>query len=253
MIIQTDNDTLVLQSHRYPLPYPWLEACLQSVRDWSGANRFDYRFLGDELFTPVPQVIMDKCQMQKVVASDLARLLLIKSALAEGYRQVVWLDADFLIFKPDQFVLPDTPYAVGREVWVQYDKNNKLKAYKKVHNALLMFQQGNAFLDYYIETAEKFLQQSQPGVPPQFIGPKLLTALHNVVQLPVMETAAMLSPMVVMDIINGGGKALELFIDDSPTSPAGANICGSSIERNEVDNRQMDQLIEVLLKIDTIV
>lgn len=241
------SKTLVIQSHRSPLPYPWLEACLDSVRAWSALNLYEYRFLGDELFASVPEALRVKTQQQRVVTSDLARLLHIQDTLQQGYDTVIWLDADFLIFAPSAFVIPEQPYAVGREVWVQHDKQSQLKVYKKVHNAFLMFRKDNTFIDFYADTAQRLLSLNQGTVPAQFIGPKLLTALHNIALLPVMETAGMLSPMVIKDILRGEGPALDLFAMNSTTAITGANLCGSSCDKNEVTEQEMEQLIVSLL------
>ncbi len=238
--------TLIIQSSRAPLPYLWVDRCLASVRDWCELNQFEYQFLGDELFDGVPAELMEKTKEMRVVATDLARLMVLKQALVKGYETVVWLDADFLIFDPDNFVLPNEPYAAGREVWVQFDQKAKLRVYNKVHNAFLMFKQGNSFLDFYAETAERLLQQNQGYIPPQYIGPKLLSALHNISFLPVMETAGMLSPLVIKDILQGGGEALEMFIDQSTHSIAGANLCTSSCNRGEASIDEIEQLIEML-------
>jgi hypothetical protein len=123
------------------------------------SNRFQYRFFGDELFNHVPGDLFEKLGHQRVIAADLTRLMVLQEALRDGFETVVWLDADFLIFDPGNFVLPDGPYAIGREVWLQHDRYGKLKVYKKVHNAFLMFRQGNGFLDFYLETAERLLRQ----------------------------------------------------------------------------------------------
>jgi len=201
------SDTLVLQSHRHPLPFPWIQACLDSVHEWANASCFDYRFIGDELFDSVPESLLQKTAQQRVITTDLARLYLLQTSLRRGYQTVVWCDADFMIFKPIEFVLPDATYALGREVWIQADFNNKPRAYSKVHNAFLMFRQDNVFLDFYADTAERLLRQNTGRMSPQFIGPKLLTALHNIVICPVLETAGMLSPMVIKDIVRGGTRA----------------------------------------------
>ncbi len=195
----------------------------------------------------MPTELLDKTQQQRVVATDLARLLVLQDALKRNYETVVWLDADFLIFNPSAFVLLDESYALGREVWVQPDKQGKLKVYKKIHNAFLMFRKGNTFLDFYIETARRLLLLNHGTMPPQFIGPKLLTALHNIAILPVMESAGMLSPGVVKDIAQGNGPALDLFVKHSPQAIAGANLCISSYERNEVTEQEMIRLIDCLL------
>lgn len=240
-------DTLVIQSHRSPLPYRWLERCLASVRDWCALHAYGYRFLGDELFEGLPESIRSTVPGQTVIASDLARLLVLRDALHSGYQTAVWLDADVLIFDPAAFVLPAQSYAAGREVWVQHDKHGRLRSYRKVHNAFLLFARGNSFLDFYADTALRLLRLNTGPVPAQFIGPKLLTALHNVACLPVLETAGMLSPLVIRDLLAGGGPALDLFRANSPQPLAAANLCASSCERGEVSEQEMQWLIDRLL------
>ncbi len=243
--------TLVLQSHQLPLPAKWMQKCVDSVKNWAETNSFDYKFIGDELFDHVSAEILEKTKNQRVIATDLARLIALKSYLAEGYETVVWCDADFLIFFPEKFNLPDEKYVIGREVWVQNadEALNKLTAYVKVHNAFMMYKQENAFLDFYIDTAERLLAKNKGSMPPQFIGPKLLTAIHNVVQCPVLEAAGMLSPLVIKDIANGGGSALDLFQQKSSQPIAAVNLCGSLFEKGEVSAGEIDSCILELLKL----
>jgi hypothetical protein len=241
------SKTLIIQSHRHPLPHDWLPACLGSVADWARANRYDYRYIGDEIFASLDRELLDKTRAQRAIASDLARLVSLQQGLAEGYDCVVWCDADFLIFDPDGFVLPESEYALGREVWVQHDAEQRLRAFVKVHNALLMFRRGNSFLDFYRATAERLLRLNQGRMPPQFIGPKWLTALHNIALCPVMESAAMLSPLVMRDCIAGKGDALNLFRKKSAVAPAAANLSSSLTEREGLTDVDMNSLIEILL------
>jgi hypothetical protein len=242
------STTLVLQSHREPLPLPWLRRCLDSVVDWALTNNYHYRYLGDEIFTLLAPDLLDSIGAQPVIASDLARLIGLQQGLDEGYDRVIWCDADFLIFDPARFVLPLTGFALGREVWVQQDRGQRLRAFIKVHNALLMFRSGDSFLDFYRDTAERLLRLNQGRMPPQFIGPKLLTALHNIVQCPVMESAAMLSPMVIRDRLAGQGAALDLFRQKSALAPAGANLSSSLTEREGLSDADMNRLIDLLLE-----
>ena len=240
------SDTLVIQSHRDPLPFSWLQRCLQSVRDWAQQQGFEYVYLNDELFDEVPQSILDKVGKQSVIAADLARLFKLQYYLTEGYRSVVWCDADFLIFDPQRFILENGSYAVGREVWIQHDRHGRLKAYRKVHNAFLMFRRGNPFLDFYTDTAERLLQLNEGNIPPQFIGPKLLSAIHNIARCPVQENAGMLSPPVLQDIAGGGGAALQLFIRRSPVAIAGANLSSSEATKGSIPNPVIDEAIDRL-------
>lgn len=248
--------TLIIQSHTEPFPFDWLEVCTHSVESWSKTQDYEYRFYGDELFDRVDPKLVDKFSNQKVIITDLARLLVLKEALNEGYDRAIWLDADVLVFAPNQFKLPelwDLPegYMVGREVWVQSSLKtaNKLSAHVKVHNAFLLFDRGNSFLDFYIDQAERFLHQCQGSVPPQFIGPKLLTALHNVIQCPVMDSAGMLSPEVIKALLSSDkpSRILELFRKKSPQPIAAANLCSSLAGGIEVSNKEIETLVDKLL------
>ena len=235
---------LVLQSHTHPLPAKWIASCLKSVKAWADLNTFDYLFLGDELFDYIPNRLLEKTQSQRVIATDLARLRALQFYLKQGYDTVIWCDADFLIFTPSRFKLTLDKYAVGREVWIQNNIKNpqKLTAHIKVHNAFMMYRQGNAFLDFYADTAERLLTLNQGPMPPQFIGPKLLTAIHNVAQCPVQESAGMLSPLVIKDIANHDGPALKLFQQKSPQPIYAANLC-SSLHPNSKDLEQSIRLV----------
>jgi hypothetical protein len=239
--------TLVIQSHRDPLPFGWLQSCIDSVHAWASSNRFQYRFIGDEIFNLVEPELVAKAGAQIVIASDLARLKILQQALGEGFERVIWCDADFLVFRPDDFELPASDFAFGREIWVQADARGSLRAYPKLHNACMTFRRGNACLDFYADTAARLLRLNQGGMPPQFIGPKLLTALHNVACFPVMERAGMLSPLVMRDILAGGGMALDLLRQKSAAALAGANLSSSLTEREGFTESDMQTLIRKLL------
>ena len=240
--------TIVIQSHCQPLPYSGLQVCIDSVKTWADLHHYDYEFLDDELFDYVPIDIIEKTKNQKVIATDLARLKILQKYLSKNYETVIWCDADFVIFNPDEFKPIENTYALGREVWIQEDvkKSGNMSAHVKVHNAFMMFRKGNAFLDFYTETAEKLILQNTGSMPPQFIGPKLLTALHNIAQCPVQETAGMLSPLLIHDIVNGGGDALELFKRKSTKKVYAANLCNSLLEIDGYSAKQLDDCLEVL-------
>ena len=221
------NSGLVIQSHRRPLPATWLRACLESVEYWAHVHGFDYRFLGDEFFDLLDDDLRIRTEERIVVASDIARLKWLNACLAD-YETVIWCDADFLIHDPGRLLLSDTDCAVGREVWIQPSGvSGKLKAHKKVHNAFLMFRRGDSFLGFYLKTAERLVREHFGPMVPQFVGPKLLTALHNVVKLPVIESAAMLPPAVARELIGQPGQAVDLFRRRSQVTPAGVNLCAS--------------------------
>ena len=261
----TSGPTLVIQSHRTPPPYPWIDACLASVQHWAKGLGYEYRFLDDALFELLPEKLRRKTASQPVIAADLARLRALKHGLDEGFTTVIWCDADLLVFDPQRLIPVDDSYALGREVWVQRDRG-RLRAYVKVHNAFMSFSRANPFLDFYQDAAERLVlaydaahsaraaaskdsadSRDSGKMAPQIVGPKLLTAIHNIVRCPVTETAAMLSPLVAQDLLAGGGEALALFRQRSPEPPAAFNLCASLVAKAELSSDQVDGLIELLL------
>lgn len=237
--------TLVLQSHRQPLPAPWLQPCLDSVRSWARGCGFGYRFIDDALFDFVPGDLRDKLRHRPVIAADLARLGLLSAALDDGFGTVIWMDADTLVFDPAALVLPDADYALGREVWIQ-PQQGRLRDYVKVHNAFLMFRAGNPFLAFYRHAAERIVRAHEGPMAPQLVGPKLLTALHNLIDAPVAERAGMLSPTVARDLLAGGGPALERFRIRSPEPAAAVNLCGSLVG-SELAVAETEGVVRLLL------
>lgn len=242
--------TLVVQSHRSPLPSAWYERCIGSVRSWADARGYDYRWLSDEIFDRIPHSLRCKVRAAPVVASDLARLIVLEEALASGYERAVWADADVLVMDPGGFVLPEAEALFGREIWVQEEASGRLKVYRKIHNALMAFSAGDPVLPFYRWSAERILSRYDVGASPmvaQLIGPKLLTLLHNAIGFEVLESAGALSPAVARDLLAGGGRALERFLKESRILPQALNLCGSSVVRGDLDDGEMDALVSRLL------
>jgi hypothetical protein len=225
-----------------------MEKTIHSVKVWAALNHFEYRFLGDELFDVLPQDLLIKTSSQPVVASDLARLKALKSALEDGYQTVIWCDADFLVFSPGEFNLPPDDFGLGREIWIQQDsRTGRSRAYIKVHNAFLFFRVGNAFLDFFTDSAERLIRRHNGPFAPQFLGPKFLTAIHNIVECPVVESAGMLSPLVIKDLLNGSGPFLDLFRKHARHPIAAANLCGSLTANGEMSDQEVSDVIDLLL------
>lgn len=238
---------IVLQSHA-PDPPDWIGRCLSSVADWARATGLTHRVIDDALFDYLPDDLRRRLADQPVVASDLARLAWMQAELDAGADAVLWLDADTLVAQPSRLLRPDTDHAFGREVWVQTDARGRLRSYVKIHNAAMWFADGNPWLTFYRHAAETILRAHAPGpVVAQIVGPKLLTALHNMVAAPVMETAGVLSPLVIADVLAGDGPALRRFRRDSAVAPAALNLCASSVSSGAVTPADMHRVIDRLL------
>jgi hypothetical protein len=223
-------ETIVIQSHA-PEPPGWLRACLDSVAAWAAGAGFAHEVAGDGFLARVPPDLRARAHGRTQVIADLARLDWCAELLAAGWSRVIWLDADVLVVDPARLTAalnpPAAGYLFGREVWVQPDARGQLRARRNLHNALLVFAPGNPVLEFYRHAARRVLARHDGPPVPQLIGPKLLTALDNMIRLEGTWAVAMASPRVVHDLAQGGGPARDLLCRETPARPAAVNLCGS--------------------------
>lgn len=226
---------------------------MTSARNWSDKSGFEYRFYGDEIFDLVPDWYQHKAGKYLQISTDLGRLVLARKLLNEGVDRVIWLDADVLIFDPGRFAINlNQGCAFGREVWVQKSADGQLKAYKNVHNAICCFCQDTTFLDFYVDACLNILKRSEGGLPPQIVGTKLLTALHNIVGFQLVDSIGMASPLVLNDIASGTNNAIDLLRKTSTSPLYAANLCGSLAggfsDGIDLSHARMDTIVAKLLK-----
>jgi hypothetical protein len=233
---------LVIQSCSPAQQHGWIGTCLASVQEWAESRGYDYRFVGDEIFRLVPDWYRDKTGSKKPVATDYARLVLLQQALDEGYDEVIWLDADVLVFDRNLVLAFDGSCAFGQEVWVQ-PVDDTFAARRNVHNAVCVFRQGCPVLPFLIHTVASIIRRIDPAhIAPQVVGPKLMTALHSICGFALLPQVGALSPAVVTDMCAGTGPALNLLRRKSGVKPQAVNLCASLIKPD-----QADKVIEILL------
>lgn len=243
------------------MPADWYQSCVDSVRDWSQRRGYEYLWLDDAMLHMLPEQLRRKTAQQPVVAADLGRLRALQQGLEQGFDRVVWIDADTLIIDPERLQLPDVDHAFGREIWIQHATRgnekiapgalspDRLRVYDKIHNAFMCFSRGNPFLDFYHYAAERLVSAHQGPMVSQFVGPKFLATLNNLLDLPVVEEAAVLCPLVARDLLSEGGHrtALQLFRRHSTKAPAALNLCGSMVKNAELNDADMRALVELFV------
>ena len=245
------TDTIVIQSHK-PTPGTFVEKAVQSVMTWAKQSGHAYEHLDDALFDFVPEWCIEAAHGRMQMVADIARLIWIQNLLDDGWHRVVWLDADVYIYRPDAMNI-DVPegYAFSHEDWVQPGPNGHPRIHRNVHNACLIFTPaGRVTLDFYLQSALSLFCRGGSDVPPQFVGPKLLTALHNTVVFPLNHTVGMASPLVLQDLSNGGGPAWNLLNKERGNTLAALNMCtsllGSTVDGVTITESMMIDAIEYL-------
>lgn len=222
--------TALLQSYRTTAQPDWVVSCMASVHALATQNHWAYQFRGDDIFDLVPQGLLDKFATQKPLLCDIARLAWAKEVFTHqpDIDRVIWLDADVYVFEPKRLnINPADNFALGRQIWIQPHSNGRLKSFRQVHNAVLAFNRHSSVLDFLLESVLTLANRHKGPASPQLLGPKLLTALHNILGFDVIESIGMASPLVLRDLANGGGQALEQLTADSATALGALNLCTS--------------------------
>ena len=237
------TETIVLQSHADRVPAV-IGRATASVRAWAEARGYAYRFMDDALFQHAPDWCLAKVGARRQMAADIARLGWISAELDAGWGRVVWMDADVFVFAPDVLDIHGIgDFAFGVEHWAQPDGKGGVKRHRNVHNAFMAFTPaGRTTLAFYHDTALRMLRDVAPTVPAQFVGPKLLTALDNVVRLPLFAGIGMASPLVLGDLAAGGGPAWDMVAAAHGPALGGVNLCSSMLGQR-VDGIDIDETL----------
>lgn len=250
--------TIVYQSYRtYNVP-TWISTCMQTVKDWATLKGFDYQMIDDKLFDYVSNWYKEKVNGQIQPIADLARLELAKEFLLKGYERTVWIDADILIFHPEELnVNTVEDYLFCHEAWISLEPENKVETGKiicrsKVNNAMTVFTQKNSFLDFYIYVCKEIVKNYQGTVPPIEVSTIFLTNLHQIFPLHLFKNMGLLSPLNMYGIAEDKKYFTQEYIKLMGAPIYGANLCSSfrntSYQGIDVNDKMYEIVIEKLLE-----
>ncbi len=225
--------TVVYQSYRTSNVAPWITRCMESVKSWSILNGFEYRFIDDRIFDYVPSSYKEKARNNMLLMTDLGRLELARELLDEGFERTVWVDADVIIFNPPKFSVDiKEDFAFCREVWIHHPKLFGVtlpitRCNFKVNNAVSVFTASSTMLDSYRMSCHSLVENMPRVFDPGFVSTTYLTSLHKQNPLPLLTNVALLSPLVLHDLANGGGRYARLFMEKFAYPVYAANLCST--------------------------
>lgn len=233
---------LVVQSFRTTRVPRWVGRCLDSVAAWADGRGLAYRRLGDELFDLVPPEVADAVGRRLLPLTDVARLVLLRRCLDEGWGSVLWLDADVVVFAPGLIDLGGVDeLSACHEPWVTGDGAGGLKVVRFVANAALLCRApGDAVDDLVDATLERALAGR---LEDRSLGPDLLTVLDRARPIPVVRGVTLFSPHVVRAVASGGGLAVAALRDNLPWPAGAANLCASTAVGDDVFERAVETLL----------
>lgn len=233
--------TVVYQSYRTAGVPAWIARCMGTVREWAASKGFEYAFIDDRLFDYAPRWYRERVGGQVQLVSDLARLALAKEFLSGGFERSVWVDADVLVFDPSRFEIDAAEeYAFCREVWIEKFslrraarsgfKNLRLPGLycrRRVNNSVAVFARGNSLLDFYAHACARMVRGARGEISNLQVGTFFLTALDRKFALPVLDDVGLFSPLVLRDIVAGGGRCLKVYAEEFGAPVRAANLCAS--------------------------
>ena len=207
---------------------PFVERCMASTAGWARSRGFHYRRLGDDFLDVLPGWYRDRLGSHIVQQTNLARLRYAREMLAAGADRAVWVDADVLVFDPDQLVL-DAPegFALCREAWFMPSG----ACVRGVSQAVVVADRGNPFLDY-LAWAHETLVRDRPEQVFRFgTASRMLTGINAATPLPVITTIGMMNPAMLREIGAGhAGPATREYVRAHGYSMQAVNLTLSMVD-----------------------
>jgi hypothetical protein len=142
---------------------------------------------------------------------------------------VVWLDADVLVFDPQNFALKaHTGAAFAREHMLGAMPDGSIRAQKPgINNAVMVFDEGNAILPFYIHACESIIGHFHPeaGLARTALGPGLLQRLATVLPLECINQVGLFTWRMMQEISAGQSRMAQLYAGCAGVPLAAANLC----------------------------
>lgn len=218
---------MVFQSYRTHDVPTWIQRCLASVRQWAANHGHDYHFLGDEFLALAPAWYRRKANGELCAIADLSRLLAARQLLEQGYDLAIWVDADMLVFRPDELILSlPQGFAFTREVWVGIDGSGQMATSLRVNNSIVLFARNNQHLDFFIDACLR-LARATPKLGKLDVGTQFLTRLRAILPFPLVRGVATVGPMLLRHIAHGEPRYLKAHAHAQGQPVVCANLCAS--------------------------
>ncbi len=219
---------VVIQSFRRRDVPQWIERCMASVRSWADASGYDYQFADDSSFALAGPEYLARAQGNVRTITNLTRLILVRDALAAGYDEAIWLDADIFVFAPERFVLPAEPgYAFARETWINHWKDDLWVAGSAVNNSALVFRPNQPDLQFLID-AIFHIARHRPLRGNYQVGGDVVRGLWSSLDFPTLEDVGMFSPDIIRALAGPVRPLLKAQARFHGSEVHAANLCGSA-------------------------
>lgn len=220
---------------------------MQTVKAWAHANNFEYRFFDDSFFNYAPEWYRQKVNHQICPVTDLARLIVAKNFLSEGYERTIWIDADVLIFAPSKLIIDvKTDFAMCYEIWIYKETNGRWASFNRINNSIAVFTRNSIHLDFFIDACLRIAHQKS-SVGKLDVGTAFFSHLGSVLPFPLLMNNGIFSPTIITEIAAGGGPYLSEYARNLKVPVACANFCASLAGTGDPDPAQHERIYEAAI------
>jgi hypothetical protein len=217
--------TVIIQSYRADGVPAWINGCLQSVRQWSSEQGFDYQLAGDDSFRLCGEDYLVRVGDNIRSITNLSRLILVQRAHLAGYDRAIWLDADVFVFAPEQLRIDLTSrYAFARETWISRMAADTWSAFAGVNNSVFVCMAGEPDLEWLISTTRHIARHRQIDSNYQ-VGGDLIRGMRASLNFQVVENVGMFSNHIVTSLARGEDAVLHAQARFHGKPVYAANLC----------------------------
>ncbi len=219
--------TIVFQSFRTQDVPGYIHTCLKSVRGWAEGLGYGYAFLDDQFLSLAPEWYRRKAGTLTCVVTDLARLVQARTLLLRGYDQVIWMDADLLVFQPERLRLPATPsFRYCKEVWLQRTPLGAVAPLFRVNNSVCVFgREGVGHLDAYIHQCLTLVRATESLASALMVGTEVLTRSFQHAE--TIDSVGMLSPVLLQAVLREELDVIARYSAWQGAPVFAANLCNN--------------------------
>jgi len=219
--------TVILQSFRRHDVPEWIRHCMASVENYAASRGWTYHCMDDRFFDLAPAWVRERCHGHVYALTDVCRLQWLSDTLAQGAQRVVWVDADVIIFAPENLHI-HTPrgHAFAHELYLQVEPDGRLTALEGLNNAVMAFTNHDTVLPRYLAACLDQLRTEATGpMPRTVLGPSLLRTWDRKEPLDRIQGVGLFTYGIMSELARGGGPLLDAYLQRSPSPLGAANLC----------------------------
>ena len=193
-----------------------------------GASQgYAYSFLDDQFLSLAPEWYRVKAGAMTCVVTDLARLVHARMLLLQGYEQVIWMDADLLVFQPERLRLPACPtFRYCKEVWLQRTPSGDIAPLFRVNNSVCLFgPEGLSHLDEYIQHCLTLVRGSGHMTSALTVGTDVLT--RSFPHGGNIDCIGMLSPVLLQAVLREERDVIARYAAWQGAPVFAVNLCNN--------------------------